>query len=121
MHLAAHRKNSALAFNRLVDLTEYYARCRVSETDATVAALAKSDQSLSLEELEGLPHHDRVGLEAFRDCFFVDPQPAGIEDLADDEVFKILSANSCAVIFHGLLLNQGPMFVTGQLCATRDL
>src|SRR5213593_4503335 len=33
MHLAAHRKNSALAFNRLVDLTECYARCGVSETD----------------------------------------------------------------------------------------
>jgi len=71
MHLAAHRKNSALAFNRLVDLTECYARCRVSETDAAVAALAKSDQSLSLEELEDLPHHDRVGLEAFRDCLLV--------------------------------------------------
>src|SRR5262249_31960447 len=26
MHLAAHRKNSALAFNRLVDMTECYAR-----------------------------------------------------------------------------------------------
>ena len=39
MHLAAHRKNSALAFNRLVDLTECYARCRASETDAAVAAL----------------------------------------------------------------------------------
>ena len=26
MHLAAHRKDSALAFNRLVDLTECYAR-----------------------------------------------------------------------------------------------
>jgi hypothetical protein len=38
-----------------------------------------------------------------------------IEDLADDEVLKILSANSCALIFHGLLLNQGAMFVTGQL------
>ena len=60
MHLAAHRKNSALAFNRLVDLTECYARCGVSETDAAVAALAKSDQSLSLEELEDLPHHDRL-------------------------------------------------------------
>src|SRR5215510_3189001 len=60
-------KNSALAYNCLVDLTECYARCRVSETDAAVAALAKSDQSLSLEEIEGLPHHDRVGLEAFRD------------------------------------------------------
>ena len=56
MHLAAHRKNSALAFNRLVDLTEGYVRCRESETDAAVAALAKSDQSLSLEELEDLPH-----------------------------------------------------------------
>ena len=30
------------------------------------SALAKSDQSLSLKELEDLPHHDRVGLEAFR-------------------------------------------------------
>src|SRR5262249_59687034 len=60
MHLAADRKNSALAFNRLVDLTECYARCGVSETDAAVAALAKSDQSLSLEELEDLPHHDRL-------------------------------------------------------------
>jgi len=60
MHMAAHRKNSGLAFNRLVDLTECYARCRVSETDAAVAALAKGDQSLSLEELEDLPHHDRL-------------------------------------------------------------
>ena len=32
----------------------------VSETDAAVAALAKSDQFLSLEELEDLPHHDRL-------------------------------------------------------------
>ena len=39
MHLAAHRKNSDLAFDRLVDLTECYARCRASETDAAVAAL----------------------------------------------------------------------------------
>jgi hypothetical protein len=68
MHLAAQRQNSALAFNRLVDLTECDARCRVSKTDASVAALAKIDQSLSLEELEDLPHHDGVGLEAFRDC-----------------------------------------------------
>src|SRR5438876_2469774 len=57
MHLAAHRKNSALAFHRLVDLTECYARCPESETDAAVAALAKSDQSLSIEEPEDLPHH----------------------------------------------------------------
>lgn len=47
MYLVAHRKNSALALN-LVDLTECYARCRVSETDGAVAALAKNDQSLSL-------------------------------------------------------------------------
>src|SRR5437879_5786782 len=40
MHLAAHRKNSALAFDRLVDLTESNARCRVSETDTALAALA---------------------------------------------------------------------------------
>ena len=33
MHLAAHRKNAGLAFNRLVDLT------RASKTDAVVAAL----------------------------------------------------------------------------------
>src|SRR5260370_40121269 len=69
MHLAAHRKNSALAFNRLVDLTEGYVRCRESETDAAVAALAKSDQSLSVEEPQDLPHHDRVAREPFRDCF----------------------------------------------------
>jgi hypothetical protein len=68
MHLAAHRKNSSIAFNRLVDLTERYARCRVSETNAAVAALAKFDQSFSIEELEDLPHHDRIGLEALRDC-----------------------------------------------------
>jgi hypothetical protein len=49
MHLAALRKNSVLALDRLVDLTECYARWRVSETDAAVAALAKNDQSLSLE------------------------------------------------------------------------
>src|SRR5262245_66375402 len=42
MHLAAHRKNSALAFNRLVDLTECYARCRVSETDAGACALVRA-------------------------------------------------------------------------------
>src|SRR6516165_5199611 len=80
MHLAAHRKNSALAFNRLVDLTECYARCRESETDAAVAALAKSDQSLSVEEPEDLPHHDRVGLEAFRDCLRSRPLVAAVSD-----------------------------------------
>src|SRR6266567_799076 len=84
MHLAAHRKNSALAFNRLVDLTESYARCRVSEADAAVAALAKSDQSLSLEELEDLPHHDRVGLEAFRNCLRRVPIVAGMSDETHD-------------------------------------
>src|SRR5262245_57542594 len=42
MHLAAHRKNSALALNRLVDLTECYARCRVSETDAGACALVRA-------------------------------------------------------------------------------
>ena len=47
MYLVAHRRDSALALN-LVDLTECYARCWVSETDAAVAALAKNDQSLSL-------------------------------------------------------------------------
>ena len=84
MHLATHRKNSALAFNRLVDLTECYARWRVSETDAAVAALAKSDQSLSLEELEDLPHYDRVGLEAFRDCLRSLPLVAGVSDETHD-------------------------------------
>ena len=38
---------------------------RASETDA---ALAKGDQSISLEELEDLPHQQRVGLETVRDC-----------------------------------------------------
>src|SRR6516225_2995511 len=66
VYLAAHRKNSVLAFDRLVDLPECYARCWVSKTDATLATLAKGDQSLSLEELEDLPHHDRVGLKALR-------------------------------------------------------
>ena len=84
MHLVAHRKNSALAFDRLVDLTERNARSRVSETDAAVAALAKSDQSLSLEELEDLPHHDRVGLEAFRDCLRSRPLVAGVSDETHD-------------------------------------
>src|SRR6266478_4453498 len=83
-HVAAHRKNTALAFNRLVDLTECYARCRVSETDTAVAALAKSDQSLSLEELEDLPHHHRVGLEAFRDCLRSRPLFAGVRDETHD-------------------------------------
>src|SRR6266436_5209712 len=84
VHLAAHRKNSALAFNRLVDLTECYGRCRVSETDAAVAALAKIDQSRSLEELEDLAHHDRVGLEAFRDCLRSRPLVAGVRDETHD-------------------------------------
>src|SRR6266478_1187136 len=84
MHLATHRKNSALAFNRLVDLTEGNARCRASETDAALAALAKSDQSLSLEELEDLPHHDGVGLEAFRDCLRSRPLVAGVSDETHD-------------------------------------
>src|SRR5262249_18888674 len=84
MHLAAHRKNSALAFNRLVDLTECYARCWASETDAALAALAKSDQSLSLEELEDLPHHDRIGLEAFRDCLRSRAVVAGVSNEAHD-------------------------------------
>jgi len=84
MHLAAHRKNSAPAFNRLVDLTECYAGCRASETDAAVTALAKSDQSLPLEELEDLPHHDRVGLEAFRDCLRSRPLVAGVSDETHD-------------------------------------
>src|SRR5262249_14339054 len=84
MHLAAHRKNSTLAFNRLIDLTECYARCRASEAAAALAALAKSDQSLSLKELEDLPHHDRVGLKAFRDCLRSRPLVAGISDEAHD-------------------------------------
>src|SRR4029077_14749381 len=84
MHLAAHGKKAGLAFNRLVDLTEGNARCRASETDAALAALAKSDQSLSLEELEDLPHHDRVGLEAFRDCFRSRPLVAGASDETHD-------------------------------------
>ena len=84
MHLAAHRKNSALAFNRLVDLTEGYVRCRESETDAAVAALAKSDQSLSVEQPEDLPHHDRVGLEAFRDCLRSRPLVAAVSDETHD-------------------------------------
>src|SRR5262245_57339373 len=84
VHLAAHRKYSALAFNRLVDLTERNARCRASETDAALAALAKGDQSLSLEELEDLPHHDRVGLEAFRDCLRSRPLVAGVSDETHD-------------------------------------
>src|SRR5260370_514594 len=45
MHMAAHRKNSGLAFNHLVALTECYARCRAPDTDAAVAALAKSHQA----------------------------------------------------------------------------
>jgi hypothetical protein len=84
MHLAAHRKNSALAFNRLVDLTERNARCRAAETDASVAALAKSDQSFPLEELEDLAHHDRVGLEAFRDCLRSRPLIACVSDETHD-------------------------------------
>ena len=84
MHLAAHRKNSAVAFNRLVDLAECNARCRASETDAALAALAKSDQPLSLEELEDLPHHDGVGLEAFRDCLRSLPLVAGVSDETHD-------------------------------------
>src|SRR5260370_41007124 len=77
MHLAALRKNAVLAFNRLVDLTERYARFRASQTDAAVTALAKSDQSFPLEKLEDLPHHDRVGLEALRDCLRGRPLIAG--------------------------------------------
>src|SRR5258707_12619771 len=84
MHLAAYRKNSALAFNRLVDLTEGYVRCRESETDAAVAALAKSDQSLSVEEPEDLPHHDRVGLEAFSDCLRSRPLAPAVRDATHD-------------------------------------
>src|SRR5262249_13155628 len=84
MHLAAHRKDSALAFNRLVDLAERDAGCAVSETDAAVAALAKRDESLALEELEDLPHHDRVGLEAFRDFVRSRPRVAGARDETHD-------------------------------------
>src|SRR5260370_3764472 len=84
MHLAAHRKNSALAFNRLVNLTDGNARCRASETDAALAALAKSDQSLALEELEDLPHHDRDRLEAFRDCLRSRHLVAGVSDETHD-------------------------------------
>jgi hypothetical protein len=84
MHSAAHGKNAGLAFNRLVDLTECYARCRAPETDAAVTALAKSDQSLPLEELEDLPHHDRVGLEAFRDCLRSRSLVAGVSDETHD-------------------------------------
>ena len=84
MHLAAHRKNSALAFNRLVDLTECNASCRASQTDAALAPLAKGDQSLSLKELEDLPHHDRVGLEAFRDCLRSCPLVAALSDETHD-------------------------------------
>ena len=84
VHLAAHRKYSALAFNRLVDLTECNARCRASETDAALAALTKGDQSLSLQEFEDLPHHDRIGLEAFRDCLRSRPLVAGVSDETHD-------------------------------------
>src|SRR5262245_21525339 len=84
MHLAALRKNSVLALNRLVDLTECYARWRVSESDAAVAALAKNDQSFSLESLEDLPHDDRVGPEAFRDCLRSRPLVAGVSDETHD-------------------------------------
>jgi hypothetical protein len=83
-HPAAHRKNTPLAFNRLVDLTDCYGRCRVSETDTAVTALAKSDQSLPLEELEDLSHHDRVGVEAFRDCLRSRPLVAGVRDESHD-------------------------------------
>src|SRR6516225_825488 len=84
VHLAAHRKNSALAFDRLVDLTERNARCRASETDPALAALAKGNQSLSLKELEDLPHHNWVGLEAFRDCLRSRPLVAGVSDETHD-------------------------------------
>jgi Na+/H+ antiporter NhaB len=56
----------------------------VSETYAAVAALAKSDQSLSLEELKELPHHDRVGLEAFRNFLRSRPLVAGVSDETHD-------------------------------------
>ena len=49
MYLAALRKNSVLALNRLVDLTKCYARWRVSKTDAATAALSNHDQSFSLK------------------------------------------------------------------------
>src|SRR5262245_58614280 len=84
MHLAALRKNSVLALHRLVDLTECYARWRVSEADAAVAALAENDQSFSLESLEDLPHDDRVGPEAFRDCLRSGPLVAGVSDETHD-------------------------------------
>src|SRR5262249_59260935 len=53
MHLAAHRKNSALTFDRLVDLPECYGGLRLSERHAAVAAFAKSDHAPALEALEG--------------------------------------------------------------------
>src|SRR5258706_6012400 len=84
MHLAAQGKNAGLAFDRLVDLTECYARCRAPEADAAVTALAQSDQSLPLQELEDLPHHDRVGLEAFRDCLRSRSLVAGVSDETHD-------------------------------------
>src|SRR5262245_22498709 len=84
VHLAAHRKYSALAFNRLVVLAECNARCRASGTDAALAALAKGDQSLSLKELEDLPHHDRVGLETSRDCLRSRALVAGVSDETHD-------------------------------------
>src|SRR5262252_1956536 len=84
MHLGAHRKNSALTFNRLVDLPECDAGCRFSERDAAMAALAESDQSLSLEKLEELPHHHRVGPEAFGDCLRSSSLVAGVSDEAHD-------------------------------------
>src|SRR5882724_6200336 len=84
VHLAAHGKNTRLAFNRLVDLTKRYARCRALETHAALTALTKNDQSLTLEEFEDLPHHDRVGLEAFRDHLRSRSPVTGVSDERHD-------------------------------------
>jgi hypothetical protein len=84
MHLTTHRKNSALAFNGLVDLIESNARCRMSETDAAVAALPESYQPFSLEQFEYLPHYDRVGIKAFRDCLRRRTLIASISDETHD-------------------------------------
>jgi len=74
--------------NRLVDLTEgYNARCRASEDRPPPwRPWRKSDESLSLEELEDLPHHDRVGLKGFfaMASEVVPSSPAAVSDETHD-------------------------------------
>jgi hypothetical protein len=83
MHLAAHRKNSALAFDRLVDLTESNARCRVSETDTALASDRQDPRGGRAGD-----ERDRVGKAAREDRSTRDREGHFVKDLRSMNVAR---------------------------------